>query len=474
MAKQKGYGEANILVESVEAVDVRSLNMFHKNPRVGNVDKIAESLKKNGQFKPIVVNRGSLTGRPMEILAGNHTWLGTKRNGDAKVLAAYVDVDEDTATRINIADNKTADEGSYDDTILAELLASLPDAVGTGYSQNELDELINSIEVPDFDLGGDLPDAPTAADLGRKPKFEDAPLGDEDEAEQEPEPTPRMREEAAEQEAEEDTSDAVKDAPEFFPGTLQLQDDMDITQKGMLTGPWGIPAIRTDRLMQPDDVPADLDSWAGSATRDWPNEDQWWLYNYGVDSTSGMRDISKIILAFFTWDDYFEKWWGQPSKYTTKVINSSIKYIVTPDFSMDTEMPKAMCLYQLYRTRWLSRFFQEAGLTLLPHVTWPDGDIDFLRDYSLKTMPKHVPVLCTQLQTFDRDKVNGGVDHLKAQYDLIMGTLKPKVLVLYAGKPGYEWFRDNVELHGARLQWINTRQAKLSEKAKDRVKKRTL
>ena len=39
------------------------------NPRRGDIDVIAESLERNGQFRPIVVNKA--TG---EILAGNHTY----------------------------------------------------------------------------------------------------------------------------------------------------------------------------------------------------------------------------------------------------------------------------------------------------------------------------------------------------------------------------------------------------------------
>lgn len=49
------------------------LNLYHKNPRMGDVDAIAGSLQAHGQFRPIVVNEGTHTGRPMETLAGNHT-----------------------------------------------------------------------------------------------------------------------------------------------------------------------------------------------------------------------------------------------------------------------------------------------------------------------------------------------------------------------------------------------------------------
>lgn len=46
------------------------------NPRRGDIDAIAESLERNGQFRPIVVNKP--TG---EILGGNHTYAAAKRLG---------------------------------------------------------------------------------------------------------------------------------------------------------------------------------------------------------------------------------------------------------------------------------------------------------------------------------------------------------------------------------------------------------
>lgn len=76
------------------------------NPRRGNIDTIAESLERNGQYRPIVVNKP--TG---EILAGNHTYAAAKRLGWTHIAATFVDVDEDQAARIILADNRTADLG---------------------------------------------------------------------------------------------------------------------------------------------------------------------------------------------------------------------------------------------------------------------------------------------------------------------------------------------------------------------------
>lgn len=106
------------------------------------MDRIAESLATNGQYRPIVVNLGRKTGRPLEILAGNHTFKAAKQLGWETITATTVDVDDQEAARIVAADNRTADLGGYDWQELAELLAPLPSLEGTGYTEDELAELI--------------------------------------------------------------------------------------------------------------------------------------------------------------------------------------------------------------------------------------------------------------------------------------------------------------------------------------------
>lgn len=132
-----------------------------RNPRRGDVEVIAESLERNGQYRPIVVNRP--TG---QILAGNHTWRAAKSLDWEKIAVTFVDVDEDDAARIMLADNRTADLGGYDDALIATILKDLDgDLVGTGYSEDDLSELIDTLDGdegsldPDVDLD-DVPDLP--------------------------------------------------------------------------------------------------------------------------------------------------------------------------------------------------------------------------------------------------------------------------------------------------------------------------
>lgn len=129
-----------------ERIPVRELRTFHLNPRKGDVESIRESLRVNGQYKPIVVNVGTHTKRKNEVLAGNHTLLAARDEGWSHISVCWVDVDADQAARIVAADNRTADRGSYDESLLVELLGELPDLKGTGFNQGDLDALVSLLE----------------------------------------------------------------------------------------------------------------------------------------------------------------------------------------------------------------------------------------------------------------------------------------------------------------------------------------
>lgn len=123
-------------------VPIDQLIGYATNPRRGDIAKIQKSLKKLGQYRPVVVNRGTLTGRHNEVLAGNHTVIAARELGWAEIAATYVDVDDDFAARIVLVDNRLPDLGTYDDGALLDLLQSLPDLDATGFEPADLDALL--------------------------------------------------------------------------------------------------------------------------------------------------------------------------------------------------------------------------------------------------------------------------------------------------------------------------------------------
>jgi ParB-like chromosome segregation protein Spo0J len=88
------------------AVPIDSVVPYYKNPRRGDVEMIKESLEVNGQYRPIFVNKGTLTGRPNEILGGNHTWQAAFELGWEQIAATWLDVDDATAERLVVIDNR--------------------------------------------------------------------------------------------------------------------------------------------------------------------------------------------------------------------------------------------------------------------------------------------------------------------------------------------------------------------------------
>ena len=125
------------------------IQLHPRNARVVSVETIKESMAANGVYKPIVVNKGTHTGRPLTCVAGNHSlkamWqLADENPTDPRwqeVDVWLIDVDEHRETKILVADNATADNGDYDREALAELIGLAGELFGTGYAQEEVDEL---------------------------------------------------------------------------------------------------------------------------------------------------------------------------------------------------------------------------------------------------------------------------------------------------------------------------------------------
>ena len=136
-----------------ERVKIEDLYPHPKNPRRGNIEAIKNSLAANGQYKPIVVNV-----QTKHILAGNHTYKAAKELGWQEIEVVWVDVPEQEELRILLADNKTSDMAIYDSHELTMVIQEIANTemgiFGTGFEDEELNEILNSID--DSGMNGDM------------------------------------------------------------------------------------------------------------------------------------------------------------------------------------------------------------------------------------------------------------------------------------------------------------------------------
>lgn len=144
---------ANIVNDGYELVSLVELGVHPRNPRKGNIEAIETSINSNGFYGAIVVQRST-----KKILAGNHRMKAAAEAGLEKIPVIWADVDDATATRILLADNRTNDLATYDNEVLAELLVQLRDEgelIGSGYDDSDVDKVLDKIREDDEDTGGD-------------------------------------------------------------------------------------------------------------------------------------------------------------------------------------------------------------------------------------------------------------------------------------------------------------------------------
>ena len=129
---------------------LKSLTLYPTNPRRGRLDIITESLTTLGQYRTIVANDNPDADTHMTVLAGNHTMQAMRDLGWVEADVTFVSVDDETAARIVLMDNRSNDVASYDDTALVAMLVELEatdlSLVATGYDNDTLDTLLAELE----------------------------------------------------------------------------------------------------------------------------------------------------------------------------------------------------------------------------------------------------------------------------------------------------------------------------------------
>ncbi len=150
---------AAAMEHQAQLVPIDTLKPYKGNPRTHNLDAIRESLRVNGQYRPVVVSS-----KTREVLAGNGTMEALQAEEVSEIWATFVDCDAKTAKRIVIVDNRTNDLAGYDEELLAGMLGNLPSLEGTGWDEKQMVSFlagVNGAGEGDGDTEpGPLPDEP--------------------------------------------------------------------------------------------------------------------------------------------------------------------------------------------------------------------------------------------------------------------------------------------------------------------------
>lgn len=420
MSKQKS--SEMILVEQSEQVDIDSLKPYHKNPRVGDINAISESLSENGQFRPVVVQKS--TG---EILGGNHTWKAAKQLGWKKISAVFIDVDDVSAKRIVLADNRTNDLASYDTKVLTDILSGLPSTAGTGYDDDAVRGLLAGIQDRDAEMIADVVRPRATPEFFESVTTDDEPwdLNTQLEAQQErhdqqfgSEGNNKIAGVATNQD------EAAKLAVAESIAQLQIQFEQFQEKLFPSSNYWGVPDLRSDMLL--DVLPDPLDTWAGQdATPD--DGKTTWIYNTGVAASKGVP-WDRAIMSFFTYDIKFESWFEEPAWQVAKMIHNGCTRAIVPDTSFWVDDTRYHHLAAAYNAQWLARFMQECGVKVIPRFMW--CDLESIKVGRLG-IPKKPPIAAVCIQAINKEEVKKQMtpDGLR----MFVKEIEPDALIVYGG-----------------------------------------
>lgn len=149
---------------------------------------------------------------------------------------------------------------------------------------------------------------------------------------------------------------------------------------------------------------------------------------YGAES----RQKKGVSTYHFYVDDYrFEAIWKDP----TKVLNSGCISTVEPNLSLFDTTPIAWGLQQIYKKRWISRYFQECGISIY-------ADLNVSRkfyDYNRMGIPDGYNAFFTRGYA-DR------LEYLKAEHQIakeISGKETPNLIIYGGGKVVQEYCASN-------------------------------
>ena len=325
------------------------LKPYENNPRKNDqaVDAVAASIREFGFKVPIIVDRND------EIVCGHTRYKAAAKLGLQRVpVITADDLTDEQIKAFRLADNKVAEQASWDIDKLLEEISS-----------------IATIDMEEF--GFELPEEDTGY------------YGDE----------------------REKTYNAYN-----------LQEYDDTRTEGF----YQMPVIEAC-----DYVPEELIG-----------------FNYMLSTKR--RDTG---IHFFVDDYQFERVWNSPMEYIPKL--AEFDCCLTPDFSLYMDMPMAMKVWNVYRSRLIGQMLQDAGAKVIPTLSWAEAEtFSFCFD---GIRPGGTVAVSTVGVMRDKDAQK----IWKAGMDEAIRRIHPKTVLCYGTRIDYGFGNTPVKYIEARKGWQN-------------------
>lgn len=143
------------------------------------------------------------------------------------------------------------------------------------------------------------------------------------------------------------------------------------------------------------------------------------------------------LVHFFIDDEKFECSWNNPQKTMNSLKNENVWAVCGPDYSMYSDMPEAVQIYQVYRNRVISAYWSKNGIRVIPTIMFSNKKS---LEYSFVGIEKNqivaMPVMLRGTDEEHDNFINGYLKMIK--------EIRPRIIICF-GEEIDLFRRDDIE-----------------------------
>ena len=147
----------------------------------------------------------------------------------------------------------------------------------------------------------------------------------------------------------------------------------------------------------------------------------------GFNYAKSCKNPSEKGVHFFLDDYQFCRLRSNIDRYIPML--QRFRYVMSPDFSTYTDFPKVMQIYNHYRKHWCAAYMQEAGIQVIPTISWSTLD-SF--DWCFDGEPEGGTVAVSSVGCMNSKEKKA---LFLAGYEEMVRRLQPETIIFYGSVP---------------------------------------
>lgn len=151
------------------------------------------------------------------------------------------------------------------------------------------------------------------------------------------------------------------------------------------------------------------------------------LMMIGFDKTKleNTKYLDRMV-HFFLYDYKFERVWKNPDADVEKL--KRYRAVLSPDFSMYTEMAPVMQMYNTFRNRWCGSYFASKGIRVVPTVSWGNENTF---EFCFDGIEKGSTVAVSTYMVSEHDNRKDQKEFFLKGYNEMLYRIEPEKIICY-------------------------------------------